>query len=144
MKALSIKNPWAWLIANGHKDVENRTWRTKYRGKVLIHVSAKWDDGRRDMSNMFTFEQWNTLPSNVQTKLITQINIPTSAIIGQVEIVDVVENHPSVWSVQGHYQWVLENPILFNNHIPEVKGRLSIWNFETDEQTTVIIQRQTN
>ena len=31
MKAISIRQPWAWLVVNGHKDVENRTWRTKHR-----------------------------------------------------------------------------------------------------------------
>ncbi|WP_420213466.1 ASCH domain-containing protein (plasmid) [Burkholderia aenigmatica] len=40
MKALSIRQPWAWLIAAGHKDIENRTWRTHYRGALLIHASA--------------------------------------------------------------------------------------------------------
>lgn len=39
MKAISIKQPWAWLIVNGYKDIENRTWDTKYRGMVLIHAS---------------------------------------------------------------------------------------------------------
>lgn len=39
MKALSIRQPWAWLVANGHKPIENRTWKTKFRGRVLIHAS---------------------------------------------------------------------------------------------------------
>lgn len=39
MKALSIRQPWAWLIVNGHKDVENRTWSTRFRGEFLIHAS---------------------------------------------------------------------------------------------------------
>ena len=34
---LSIRQPWAWLIVNGYKDIENRTWSTRFRGKVLIH-----------------------------------------------------------------------------------------------------------
>lgn len=38
MKALSIRQPWAWLICHGGKDVENRTWQTYYRGWVLIHA----------------------------------------------------------------------------------------------------------
>lgn len=41
MKALSIRQPWAWLITNGHKDIENRSWNTHQRGPVLIHASAK-------------------------------------------------------------------------------------------------------
>jgi hypothetical protein len=40
MKALSIRQPWAWLIVHGPKDIENRTGRTKYRGPLLIHASA--------------------------------------------------------------------------------------------------------
>lgn len=36
--ALSIRQPWAWLIVNGHKDIENRTWRTNHRGRRLIHA----------------------------------------------------------------------------------------------------------
>ena len=39
MKVLSIKNPWATLIINGYKKYEFRTWKTKYRGKILIHAS---------------------------------------------------------------------------------------------------------
>lgn len=38
MKALSIRQPWAWLIVNGHKDVENRTWSTGFRGDFLVHA----------------------------------------------------------------------------------------------------------
>lgn len=43
MKALSIMQPWAWLIVNGHKSVENRTWNTGYRGPLLIHAGKKLD-----------------------------------------------------------------------------------------------------
>lgn len=44
MKALSINQPWAWLIVNGHKGVENRNWDTSYRGEFLIHAGKKFDD----------------------------------------------------------------------------------------------------
>ena len=40
MKALSVRNPWAWLIVQGLKDIENRTWQTSYRGPVLIHAGV--------------------------------------------------------------------------------------------------------
>lgn len=43
MKALSILQPWAWLIVNGHKPVENRTWKTNFRGQVLIHAGKGLD-----------------------------------------------------------------------------------------------------
>lgn len=43
MKALSIKQPWAWLIVNGHKDIENRTWTTTQRGPIFIHAGKSFD-----------------------------------------------------------------------------------------------------
>jgi len=46
VKALSVRQPWAWLILHGGKDVENRTWRASYRGPVLIHASGNM--GPRD------------------------------------------------------------------------------------------------
>ena len=39
MRALSIRQPWAWLIVNGHKPVENRDWESLYRGPLLIHAA---------------------------------------------------------------------------------------------------------
>jgi hypothetical protein len=41
MKTLSIRQPYATLVCKGIKNVENRTWNTKYRGKLLIHASGK-------------------------------------------------------------------------------------------------------
>lgn len=40
MKAISIKQPWANLIASGQKTIETRVWTAEYRGPLLI-VSAK-------------------------------------------------------------------------------------------------------
>jgi len=51
MKALSIKQPWAWAIASGHKTIETRTWPTNYRGELLI-VASKTPD--RTMTQMIT------------------------------------------------------------------------------------------
>ena len=49
MKTLSIRQPWASLIVEGFKDVENRSWRTPIRGEIAIHASASkteddWED----------------------------------------------------------------------------------------------------
>jgi hypothetical protein len=41
MKALSVKQPWANLIASGEKTIETRTWATDYRGELLIVSSRK-------------------------------------------------------------------------------------------------------
>lgn len=44
LKAISIRQPWAWLIVNGYKDVENRIWFANLRGRVLIHAGASKSD----------------------------------------------------------------------------------------------------
>ncbi len=43
MKALSIKQPWAAAIATGLKTIETRTWKTKYRGPILIVAGRSCD-----------------------------------------------------------------------------------------------------
>ena len=39
LPALSIRQPWAWMILNAGKDIENRSWQTDYRGRFLIHAA---------------------------------------------------------------------------------------------------------
>lgn len=43
MKVITIKQPWATLIAKGYKEYEFRTWKTKYRGNILIHAGKVMD-----------------------------------------------------------------------------------------------------
>ena len=43
MKVITIKQPWATLIAKGYKEYEFRTWKTKYRGDILIHAGKGID-----------------------------------------------------------------------------------------------------
>mgnify|MGYP001114609934 CR=1 FL=1 len=39
MKALSIRQPWAWLIVHAGKNIENRSWRSHYHGRFLVHAA---------------------------------------------------------------------------------------------------------
>ena len=41
MKALSVRQPWAWAIIHSTKNIENRVWSTIYRGDILIHAGKK-------------------------------------------------------------------------------------------------------
>ena len=43
-RALTLRQPWAWAVAAGHKDVENRTWQTPHRGCMAIHAGGEWAD----------------------------------------------------------------------------------------------------
>ena len=44
IRALSLRQPWASLVADGRKTIETRTWRTRYRGTLAIHASARPHD----------------------------------------------------------------------------------------------------
>ena len=97
MKAITIKNPWAYLVAAGIKDIENRTWPTKYRGRVLIHASAKPVPMKHE-ADVFTYTQWWNGLTLDQRILMQSNTLANSAIIGSVEIVGYTLNHESVWA----------------------------------------------
>ena len=134
MKTLSLKNPWGHLICWGIKDIENRTWSTDYRGKILIHCSSSWDNRSRELSRLFTFKQYNAIPEEIMKYMFDQTEriMPTSAIIGQCEIVDIVRDSRSIWAEPDMYHWVIKNTILFESPILEVKGKLRLWEFMPD------------
>ena len=158
MKAITIKQPWASLIVEGMKDIENRTWQTKFRGRVLVHAALK---PHYDIVNINNQVIYNYLK---EKELLFKDDIDAfcavGAIIGSVEIVDCVINHSSVWVEQSNtvsrvfydpeihiskdwlfdfngnlvfkkdviYNWVLANPIKFPEPIP-CKGKLSFWDY---------------
>ena len=132
MKALSIKQPWASLIAHGIKNIENRTWKTHFRGKIYIHASAS-KVKLNVMKILFDKDVLDKISDEKYQYLLCDDT--RSAIIGEVEIVDCVTNHPSVWAEkckEGEkpiYNWVLANPILYDKPILNVKGKLSFWEF---------------
>lgn len=124
MKAITIKQPWASLIVHGIKDIENRTWKTNFRGRILIHAGSKKDTSPKPL---LTEKQYD-LAGGV-SGYGRHIFGDMGAIIGSVEIVDCVQNHPSVWAEKGVWNWVLVNPVLFDKPITEVKGCLGLWNY---------------
>ena len=148
MKAITIKQPWAYLIASGIKDIENRTWKTHFRGRIYIHASAK-------MANFWSTDQASIVHDELVKISLDDYEKTTglfSAIIGEVDIVDCVINHPSIWAEKSEnyslfnpkgvpafvgkkelkpiYNWVLSNPILYEKPILNVKGKLSFWDFD--------------
>lgn len=141
MKALSIKQPWASLIAHGIKDIENRTWNTKFRGRIYIHASGKLIN--IPPIHLLTIEQQKMVLSEYEKGIFPWHN-PVSAIIGEVDIIDCIMNHESIWAEktdfskedpQSIWNWVLANPILYEKPILNVKGKLSFWDWNSCEQT---------
>lgn len=115
--ALSIQQPWAWLIAAGYKDIENRTWKHSFRGEFLIHTGKKWDTGARAPNGLSWPPEILGIPEDV------------GGIIGVAEIVDCVTESDSKWFV-GDYGFVIRNA----RQLPfmPMKGALGFFKAEYD------------
>jgi len=99
MIALSILQPWAWLIVNGHKDVENRTWQTKLRDEVIIHAGKRW--GREQREDLeYVREEFPGIPFPEQFEF--------GGIVGAARIIDCVSESRSPW-FNGPYGFVLDH-----------------------------------
>jgi len=118
MKALSIRQPWAWLILNGYKDVENRRWQTKFRGKFLVHAGKKFDH-----------EGYRRVLSEMKIDIPEPREFEMGGIVGIAEIVDCITASDSPWFT-GKYGFVLRNtrPL---NFIP-IRGQLGFFNVDDD------------
>lgn len=107
MIALSIRQPWAWLILHGGKDIENRDWPTKRRGRVLVHAAKgmtldEWGDA-------WTFSHGSGANPKAAAAGLTFKTIERGGIVGSVEIVDCVEDSDSRWFM-GRYGFALRDP----------------------------------
>ena len=131
MKVITIKQPFATLIAEGFKEYEFRTWKTKYRGEILIHAGKGIDK-----KAMKKYEKYN-------------LDYPTGCIIAKVDLTDCIkiddearkmlnQKNPFVYSnIINHTEWngyafKLENvrkiaPIYIN-------GKLSLWDYDYEEE----------
>ena len=129
MKVLSIIQPWASLIAVGIKDIENRTWKTNYRGKILLHASASVVNKDWSILSPAQREAAKALicPFGVEN---SPLNLGRSAIIGEATLVDCVIGHSSIWAEQDVWNWVLKDMKLFSIPTYNVKGKLSVWDFD--------------
>lgn len=102
----------------GIKDIENRTWKTNYRGPILIHAAKTIED---DYVSLLEF------PCDVD-EAKAMIKPRRGVIVGKVDLVDIVEAHDSMW-FSGPYGYVLRNAVRYDIPFP-AKGRLHF--FETE------------
>ncbi|MBA43598.1 MAG: hypothetical protein CMF62_06305 [Magnetococcales bacterium] len=100
MKALSIRQPWAWLIVNGYKDIENRSWPTKKRGLIAIHASKTMTKEDYNTAKQVALSQGVAIPD--------RIHFDRGCIVGVAVIKDCVTESDSPWFF-GEHGFVLEN-----------------------------------
>lgn len=123
MKALSIRQPWAWLIINGGKDIENRSWHTKFRGRFLVHAAQGMTRKEWSYAVVFCNEHRLPLPPFFG-------NLQRGGIIGSVELVDSLDTSDSPWYM-GEKGFLLRAP----KPLPFVrmKGRLGFFDVPLDK-----------
>ncbi|MBR6133426.1 MAG: ASCH domain-containing protein [Bacilli bacterium] len=127
MKVLTIREPWASLIVNGYKKYEFRSWKTKYRGKLLIHAGSKLE---KDMVSRFS---------------LYNLDYKMGYIVGEANLVDCIlvdedfnnrllKENNIVYGKSNHvekYAWKLEDIVMYKEPI-YVKGKLGLWDYNDD------------
>ena len=135
MKAITVWQPWATLLGTGQKHNETRSWRTSYRGEILIHAA------KTDHSGILLHIPMEELKHFQNAGVVNKL--PTGAIIGKANLVDCFQideayrrklqrENPAELAFGdytiGRYAWVMADAILFNKPIP-AKGKQGLWNW---------------
>jgi hypothetical protein len=109
MKALSIRQPWAWMILNAGKDIENRDWSARLRGRVLIHASKGMtrDEYEDALDTAHAISRTHPFPAGLTLPAFEDLQ--RGGIVGSVEIADCVRESDSPWFF-GEYGFVLKEP----------------------------------
>jgi len=130
MKAISLIQPWASLIAAGAKEIETRSWGTAYRGDLAIHASKGYrKGGKKGFAELL--EEW---PFN--TVLPPGYDYPRGYIVATCKLIDcikitgydlpgLVEQHFGDY-MPGRYAWYLDEVMVLDEPIP-AKGSLGLW-----------------
>ena len=118
MRTLAVRQPWATLIAEGTKTFEVRSWKTDYRGEILIIASG------RPMKMENTDRQIETLPSQVQVCAVTLLDCRL------IEEEDLTGACCDICPCE-EYAWALANP---RHVVPKPhKGKLNLYSTADDE-----------
>lgn len=130
MKALTLTQPWASLVALGHKRVETRSWSTNYRGPLAIHAAKGFPASARNFASQ----------ECALGRLSVISPLPLGAIIATAQLVDVqltqdaalvisgLERHLGDYS-RGRFAWFLDDVKALDEWIL-AKGALGLWEWE--------------
>lgn len=113
-RILCIRQPLAWLVVTGKKDIENRTWPTNFRGRLGIHAPLYRP----------TAEEIADLEKEYKVR-IRQEELAYGAIVGSVDCIDCVESSRSKW-FDGPFGFVLKNAKAYPTPLP-ASGRLGLF-----------------
>jgi len=131
MKVISIKEPFATLIANGIKKIETRSWKTNYRGEIFIHASGKSID-KEFLTNDFIVDLIKDTDMNFGN-IICRCNLVDCVYMDE-EFLEYIKHEQTEYQLGkyklGRYAWILEDVELIRPITK--KGKLNIWNFDDE------------
>jgi hypothetical protein len=117
MKALSVRAPWWLAILHYGKDIENRDWKTNFRGTIYLHASS-WFHPREILQDIEEIGRiCKAAGRPFGGMLVDYFKTGCGCIVGTVDIVDCVDHSDSLWFF-GRYGFVLANPVAFERPVP--------------------------
>lgn len=139
MKALTLTQPWATLVAIGAKQIETRSWNTNYRGRLAIHAAKGFPQEAQHICFKVPFRDYLNGYIDLNETYLGQHKFPLCAVVATCELVKVIRITPfhehalpeepefsfGDYST-GRYMWFLENVVALPKPIP-AKGALSLW-----------------
>lgn len=151
-RAITVRQPWAWAIARGHKFVENRSRGTSYRGTLLIHAGQAWSDrGATDERVLGAWED-QRMPGDPSYPIGTS-PFEFGAVIAVASLVD---SHPDArccrpWGESEYregdgdlrtvvHHLVLEDVVPLERPV-DAKGALGLWRPSPDVVAAAVSQR---
>lgn len=144
MKALTLRQPWATIVADKLKTIEVRTWSTKYRGPLVIHAGKGWDvDGWQRFAMKIP-------DAGQRAEFYEQCQDDRGRAIARTKLIDVIEYpdpdsflkdferhfNPFTRFREGLFGWVFARTFRLANPV-EIRGSLGLWNFGGDSRVRV-------
>ena len=125
---ITLKQPWATLIAEGIKKYEFRSWKTNYRGKLLIHSGVGVD--KKELKK---FE--NSSLDFPHRKIVAIVELEDCLLLDEKLNKKIIAENNLVYGdkIRNGYAWKLKN-IKKVNCSNEVNGKLGLWNIDFEEE----------
>ena len=153
MKAITLYQPWASLVASGAKTVETRSWSTPYRGPLAIHAAVAPMRSARDVHGLAgcfcpgeggipealvsAFEIAETCP--VHGALVSEVQgcIVATCVLDDVVTAETLRGDPYGDFSPGRFAWLLRAVQALSMPVP-VRGRQGLW--EWDDRNVLFAQ----
>ncbi len=130
---LSIKEPFATLMATGDKHIETRSWKTNYRGELFIHASRE-KLAKEYLNDLYIMNLIQNLDMNYGN-IICKGNLVDCKYMDK-NFLDSIKKNTKEFNLglyeEGRYAWIFED--IERIHPIPAKGKLNIWNYEGDDK----------